>query len=139
MNKRVTILLIMLAFFNFTNAQDYKFLQEKFIEAEYFFITEEYSDAVINYLQIYSELPENANIAYRIGACYINIQGKENLAVRYLEAASRNMSARYKEGSVRQLAAPYIALYELARAYRINFNFEKAKEAFLQYKTILLP
>ena len=139
MNKRVTILLTVMSFFSFVNAQDYRLLQEKFREAEYFFISEEYADAVNIYLHIYSEMPENANVAFRIGACYLNISGKKDLAVRYLEAASKNMSARYREGSVRQLAAPYVTMYELARAYRINFNFEKAKEAFLQYKTTLLP
>jgi len=139
MNKRISILFIVLLSFGSIKAQDYKMLQEKFIEAEYFFIMEEYSDAVISYLQIYSEMPENDNVAFRIGACYLNIPGKKDLAIRYLEPASKNMSAKYKEGSVKQLAAPYIALYELARAYRINFNFDKAKEKFIEYKTTLLP
>ena len=98
MNKRIAILLVAISCFGFANAQDYKQLQEKFFEAEYFFVTEEYPDAVINYLQIYSEMPENANVAFRIGACYLNIPGKKDLAVRYLEAASKNMSAKYKEG-----------------------------------------
>ena len=139
MNKRFSILFVALLPFSFAKAQDYRLLQEMFREAEYFFISEEYSDAVDIYLQIYSEMPENANVAFRIGACYINIYGKKDLSIRYLEAASRNMSAKYREGNVRHLAAPYVTLYELARAYRINFNFDKAKETFLQYKTTLLP
>ena len=139
MSKRVSILFVMLLSFCFAKAQDYRLLQNKFLEAEYFFMIDEYADAVDIYLQIYAEMPENANVAFRIGACYLNISGKKDLSVRYLEAASKNMSAKIKEGSVRQLSAPYETLYELARAYRINFNFDKAKEAFLQYKTTLLP
>ena len=139
MKQISAILLVTLLFFSIVSAQDYKLLQEKFLESEYFFVMEEYSDAVINYLQVYSEVPENANIAFRIGICYLNIPGKKDLAIKYLEAASKNMSAKHKEGTVKQLTAPYETLYELARAYRINFNFDKAKETFLMYKTILLP
>ena len=80
MNKRIAILLVAISCFGFANTQDYKQLQEKFFKAEYFFITEEYPDAVVNYLQIYSEMPENANVAFRIGACYLNIPGKKDLA-----------------------------------------------------------
>ena len=139
MNKKILILFVVLLFFNSVKAQNYRLLQENFFEAEYFFIMEEYTDAVDIYLRIYSEMPENDNIAYRIGACYLNIPGKKDLAIKYLETASKNISAKYKEGNVRQLAAPYITLYELARAYRINFNFDKAKEKFIEYRQVLLP
>ena len=139
MNKRVSILFVALLFLNSVKAQNYRLLQELFFEAEYFFVMEEYPDAIDNYLKIYSEMPENANIAFRIGACYLNIPGKKDLAIKYLEAASKNMSAKYREGNVRHLAAPYVTLYELARAYRINYNFDKAKEKFLEYRQILLP
>ena len=139
MNKRVAILLVALLSFGSVSAQDYRLLQERFLEAEYFFVMEEYAEAVINYLQVYSDMPENANIAFRIGICYLNISGKKDLSIKYLEAASKNMSARHREGSVRHLTAPYEALYELARAYRINFNFDKAIETFLLYKKTLLP
>ena len=49
------------------------------------------------------------------------------------------MSAKHKEGTINQTAAPYDALYDLAKAYRINFKFDKAKEAFMKYAGTLLP
>jgi hypothetical protein len=120
-------------------AQDKKQLQNTFLEAEYFFMNEDYSDAINFYLQIYSELPDNANIAYRIGVCYLNMTGKKELSLKYLEAAVKNMSAKHKEGTLNQVSAPYDALYELARAYRINYNFAKSKETYLRYRETLLP
>ena len=121
------------------NAQENKSLQDTFLEAEYFFMNEDYSDALTYYLQLNEKLPDNSNIAYCIGVCYLNIPGKKNLSVDYLESASKNMSAKHREGSVSQTAAPYDALYDLGRAYRINFKFDKAKETFIKYSETLLP
>jgi len=100
---------------------------------------EDYSDALSYYIQLYEKLPDNSNLAYRIGVCYLNIPGKKNMSVDYLETASKNMSAIHKEGTISQIAAPYDALYDLGKAYRINYMFDKAKDVFIKYKGTLLP
>jgi len=138
MIKKTASLLVILIFTVSLHAQESKQLQDTFLEAEYFFMNEDYSEALNFYLQIYAERSDNANLAFRIGVCYINMPGKKELAVKYLEDASKNISAKHKEGTLNQLSAPYDALYELARAYRINYNFEKAKETYLKYKKTLL-
>jgi hypothetical protein len=120
-------------------AQDNKTLQDTFLEAEYFFMNEDYTDAIINYVQLYDKLPDNSNLAYCIGVCYLNISGKKNLSVDYLETASKNMSAKHKEGTINQTAAPYETLYDLGKAYRINYMFDKAVESFTKYLGTLLP
>lgn len=139
MSNKTAVLLVSILFTISLHSQENKQLQNIFLEAEYFFMNEEYSDAINYYLQIYSELPDNANIAFCIGVCYLNMPGKKEISVRYLEEAVKNMSAKHKEGTLRQVAAPYDALFELAKAYRINFNFDKAKEIFKRYRETLLP
>ncbi len=139
MIKRAVCLFLTIFIYFSVCAQDNKNLQSTFLEAEYFFMSEDYSDALTYYLQLYEKLPDNSNLAYRIGVCYLNIPGKKNLSVDYLETASKNMSAKIKEGTINQIAAPYDALFELAKAYRINYSFDKAKEAFLKYSETLLP
>src|SRR5450759_4490079 len=139
MSKRAVCLFFTLALIIPTYGQDNKELQESFLEAEYFLMNEDYSDALTYYLQLYEKLPDNSNLAYCIGVCYLNIPGKKNLSIDFLETASKNMSAKHKEGTINQLAAPYDALYNLAVAYRINFKFDKAKEAFMRYSGTLLP
>jgi len=139
MIKRAVCLFITLVIINSVYAQEDNSLQEQFLEAEFFFMNEDYSDAIGSYLKLYEKLPDNSNLAYRIGVCYLNIPGKKNLSVAYLETASKNISAKLKEGTITQNAAPYDALYELARAYRINYMFDKAKETFEKYSLTLLP
>src|ERR1035437_4359628 len=139
MSKRAVCLLFILLLIVPVYAQENKDLQDSFLEAEYFLMNESYSDALTYYLQLYEKLPENANLAYCVGVCYLNIPGKKNLSIEYLESAIKNMSAKHKEGTLTQVAAPYDALFELGRAYRINYRFDKAKETFTKYLATLLP
>jgi hypothetical protein len=139
MSKRAVCLIVIITFSISVFAQENKSLQDTFLEAEFLFMNEDYSDAITCYLQLYKKLPDNSNLAYRIGVCYLNIPGKKNFSVDYLETASKNMSAKHKEGTINQIAAPYDALFDLAKAYRINFKFDKAKEAFIRYSATLLP
>jgi tetratricopeptide (TPR) repeat protein len=139
MGKRIVTLLAAIVFAFSLYAQELKTFQKSFIEAEYFFIQEDYSDALLYYLQLYEKVPQNANIAYRIGICYLNIPGKKNLSIDYLEAAAENMSAKHREGTIKQKAAPFDALYDLASAYKINYQFDKAKEVFTRYLDTLPP
>ena len=139
MTKRIIALTFASAFFITAYAQEMRPLQDVFLEAEYFFVTGEYRDALPYYLELYEKLPGNANLAYRIGVCYLNIAGQKNLSVEYLEAAAGNMSAKHKEGTIKQTSAPYDALYDLALAYRINYQFDKAKETFIRFSETLLP
>jgi tetratricopeptide (TPR) repeat protein len=139
MSKRVLCLFFIIVFIFPVYAQENKELQESFLEAEYFLMNEDYSDALTYYLQLYEKLPDNTNLAYCIGVCYLNTPTKKNLSVNYLETASKNMSAKHKEGSINQTAAPYDALFELGNAYRINFKFDMAKETFEKYLETLLP
>jgi hypothetical protein len=139
MSKRFVCLFITVVFSLSLSAQETNDLQTTFLEAEYFLMNEDYSDALIDYMQIYEKLPDNSNIAYCIGVCCLNIPGKKNLSVSYLETASKNMSAKHKEGTLSQVTAPYDALFYLATAYRINYKFDKAKETFIKYSGTLLP
>jgi tetratricopeptide (TPR) repeat protein len=139
MSKRAVCLLFTLIFFFPVYSQENKELQESFLEAEYFLMNEDYSDALTYYLQLYDKLPDNANLAYCIGRCYLNIPNKKNLSIDYFENATKNMSASHKEGTIDQISAPYDALFELGKAYRINYRFDKAKEIFTRYLATLLP
>jgi hypothetical protein len=139
MSKRFVCLLMSAVFSLWLCAQENESLQTTFLEAEYFLMNEDYSDALSGYLQIYEKMPDNSNIAYCIGLCYLNITGKKNLAVSYLEAASKNISAMHKEGSLNEVTAPYDALFYLASAYRINYKFDKARETLVKYSGTLLP
>ncbi len=137
-SKRFALMLFVLTLSIAVRAQDNIRLQEAFYEAEYFLMRGDYADALPYYQGIYTVMPDNASIAFRIGLCYLNMEGSKNLSIEYLEKASQKITAKYREGSLRQVEAPYEALFFLGDAYRINYMFEKAKEAYARYRETLL-
>jgi hypothetical protein len=137
MIRKLFLTVITLIIFHNLYSQDMKSLHETFLESEYFFLNEDYADALPGYMEVYEKLPANANIAYRIGVCYLNVPGQKSLAAGYLESAAKKMSSRHKEGKLSQEAAPYDALYQLGIAYRINMQLDEAKESFEKYRKTL--
>jgi hypothetical protein len=139
MSKRSVFLFITIGICISVYSQENKKPKDLFLEAEYFFMKGAYPDALSYYLQLNNKLPENANISYCIGVCYLNMPGQKKLAISYLEKATGNMSAKHKEGTIKQVSAPYDALYRLGTAYRINNMFDKAKDTFTKYAATLSP
>jgi len=60
-----------------------------FAQAETHLLYEEYDLACQLYLQL--ESPDNHNINYKIGTCYVNIPDEKLKAIPYLENAVRNI------------------------------------------------
>lgn len=136
--KKLVLVLIIISAGLVCRSQDNIRLQEAFYDAEYFLMRGDYADALPYYQGIHAAMPENASIAFRLGLCYLNIEGSKNLAIEYLEKASQKLTGKYREGSLRQSEAPYEALFFLGDAYRINYMFEKAKDAYNRYRQTLL-
>ncbi len=107
--------------------------KEAFLDGDYFMMYEEYADALPYYLQLYEQQPDNANICYRIGVCYINLPGQKEKAIPFLEKAIRNTSPDYRQRNHRETRAPMDAYYYLGTAYRIQNELGKAKQTFERY------
>ncbi len=130
---KVCLHIILLTIFSIiASAQDFK---KKFVDAEYHFMFEEYDLALPLYLDLFKHDTTNANIAYRIGICYIyhNNPPEKKKSIPYLEYAVQHISKKYKEGSYLEKNAPPDAWFYLGTAYRDNMEFEKAIAAFKKF------
>ncbi len=105
-------------------------LREMFVSAEGELLFEEYAEALPKYLSLLQIYPENYNLYFRIGQCYLNTPGEKAKAIPYLETAAKNISLKYGNSRFSQRHAPYDVLYHLANAYRIDGNFEKALDTY---------
>lgn len=111
-------------------------LKEIYLDAEFFLLNEDYSEALANYQQIYRRgYQENSNINYRMGQCFLNIPGEKERAIAYLEKAVKGVDGRYVEGLFKETHAPYDAYFYLGNAYRIDNQFEKAISNYQTYKS----
>lgn len=108
-------------------------VRDFFSQAEMYVLFEEYPEALPSYISLLKLYPDNANLKYRIGQCYINIPGQKEKAVPFLEDAVKNISPKHRQGRLKEKTAPSDALYYLANAYRVNNRLNEAIETYNRF------
>jgi len=114
-------------------------LKELFKDAESWFFYEEYKDALLGYTELLKSFPDNHNLLYKTGICYLNIPGQKHLSLEYLEKASENISADYRDEKFREVRAPLDAVFRLGDAYRVNNRLDEAIEAYRRFRSLVDP
>jgi tetratricopeptide (TPR) repeat protein len=114
-------------------------LKDDFVEAESYFLFEEYKDALPLYMKILQADPENFNINYKIGICYLFDVYQVKKSIPYLEKAVKGNRPDSKTASFKEKFAPPEALYYLGNAYRANNKLNDAIETYEQFKLVLDP
>jgi hypothetical protein len=105
------------------SAQSPEEMKKIFAQAESYFLYEEYELA--NQLYLLLDSPDNLNVKYKIGTCYLNIPGEKEKSIPYLEVAVKTASYDSKTESFKELRAPLDSYFSLAKAYLINNELEK--------------
>ena len=105
-----------------------------FAQAESYYLYEEYDLA--NQLYILLETPDNLNIKYKIGLCYLNIPGEKEKSIPYFEEAVKTTSYDSKTESLKEKRAPLDAYFFLAKAYMINNDLEKGLNTLETFKKL---
>ncbi len=111
-------------------------VKELFKQAETYYLYGQYDLANPIYLTIESFQPDNLNVKYKIGNCYLNITDEKAKAIGYLEAAVKNASFDANPESIKEKRAPLDAYFLLGRAYMINNELDKAVSTFELFKKI---
>jgi outer membrane protein OmpA-like peptidoglycan-associated protein/tetratricopeptide (TPR) repeat protein len=135
--KRSIIFILTLIFASSIIAQDEKEIKNLFKEAESNILWGDYNLALPIYLEILDKGWDNANIQFNIGNCYMNVNRQIGKAIPYLENASVNITSNYKEGNYKEEKAPEEALFFLAKAYRIDSQFDKAIETYQKFQSMV--
>jgi len=133
------IILISLINLNLTAQTKKEDPKDLFLEAESYFLFEEYRDALPLYQKIYKNDPDNYHIAFKIGVCYLFDKYQKEKSISYLEKAIQNTSNKFKEGNFKEKRAPLEAYYYLGRAYHVNNKLDKAIEMYSYFLKILDP
>src|SRR4030043_2040262 len=132
---RLLLQLITLTIFSVAaSSQSLKEMKEIYRQAETHYLYEEYDLA--NQLYILLENPENLNVIYKIGTCYLNIPDEKEKAIPYLEAAVKNATYDAKSGSFKEKRAPLDTYFYLARAYLINNELEKGLNTLQNFRSL---
>ena len=100
--------------------------------AEIFTEEKNFIEAIDIYLMLDSIWPDNPNLNFKIGYCYMHIRGKKTLSIPYLEKALTNVSIYYQSEYI-EINAPIETYYYMAQAYHINYVFPKAIKYYNLY------
>lgn len=115
-------------------AQSSSEMKNIFAQAESYYLYEEFELA--NQLYLLLETPDNMNIKYKIGTCYLNIPGEKDKSIPYLEEAVKSAVYDSKTSSFKETRAPLDVYFSLAKAYMINNEIEKALNTLLTFQKL---
>ncbi len=110
-----------------------------FMNAESWFLFEEYAEAEAIYQNLLKWYPENDNLKYKIGICLLNDPFRKKESIKYLQEAAKNINPEYKESSFKEQTAPPDVLFYLGRAYLVNEMLDPAIESFREFLKIMDP
>ena len=117
--------------------QTKRVVEELYKDANSYYYFEDYEEALALYLQVYNSYPNNYNICFRIGVCYLNIPGYKQQSIPYLERAASNTKKHYNEQSILETKAPYDAVFYLGNAYFITNQLDKAQKEYSIFKDLI--
>jgi tetratricopeptide (TPR) repeat protein len=128
----IILLMIFIMDFHFAISQTSDTGLENFQEGQYFFNRNDYEDAVGFYIRLLEKDSMQANFNFKVGECYLNIPGKEHLAVKYFERAIKKVVPKnqYSKNDYSEKSAPLHAYFYLGNAYRMSNMLSKALEMY---------
>ena len=137
--KKILYLFVIFIWFSMSVslAQSKTELKEFFIEAESHFLYGEYEKANEIFMVLNQMMPENANIQYKIGNCYLHIPHEKTKAFPFLQGATANAEYGAKTARFNETRAPLDVYFSLGNAFRINNDLDKAILTYAKFKELL--
>ncbi len=136
--KIASLILFLIVLNSFAFAQQGKSdVKRMFDQADLYLDAEEYHQALTLFLAVDSLDPDNYNIEFKIGLCYLKEPKNRLLSIPYFKKANDHLSADYKDNSFGEKQAPLINTFYLGQAYSLNSEFDKAIENYEAYKNVL--
>ncbi|GEM_PF-184015 len=115
---------------NISKDEQPKQIKEK---AEEFIFDGKFDDALGLYKNLLKQQPDDYDLNFKVGFCLLNASKRRYEAVGYLEKAVELYNKTIKS------TVPFFAAeYYLARAYQVNYDFDKAIEVYRQMKRPIL-
>ncbi len=106
--------------------------RNRYNSAEDYLFRENFRAAIPLYSGLLTTDPENIELNFKLGFCYLNTIHKKARSMKYFRKAIENL---HKTKTRNQMLLD--AYYNLGKAYRINYEFQKAIATLNELKTIL--
>ena len=118
-------------------SQGSDFDRAAFVEGSRLMEEYNYPEALPIWLDLLQNQPENSNLNYKAGFCYLQISRERKKALPYLKKAVTNTTVNYDPYAPSEEAAPLNSYYYIGEAYHLNYEFDKAIEYYKEFKTLI--
>ncbi len=110
----------------------------KFIEANRLMEERLWTQSINTWREILENEPNNTNVNYKIGYCFLQTANSKLEALQYLEAASvKKFSKNYDEYDPTERRAPVKTLFYLGRAQALNLQLDEAIASYEKLQKML--
>jgi tetratricopeptide (TPR) repeat protein len=103
-------------------------------EVKNLMLRDDYEKASQIILQLLKDKPNDKELNYNLGICYLMMNDKEKESITLLESATADFPMRKKKNTTAIEARFY-----LGQAYHLNYQFDKALETFENLKKSITP
>jgi tetratricopeptide (TPR) repeat protein len=114
------------------NSQTREQKREYFDDGVYFLTRNDPGEAAFNFRKLVDAYPQNSHYNFKLGECYMNIPGSEQLAVHCFEVAVKNTTdkKKYRDRDYDESKAPLHAWFYLGNVYRMVGRLDDALNAY---------
>lgn len=137
MKKLLILAFLITLFIPKIYSQEYYELEDMFLDADSWFFYEDYEEALPLFLRVLEADSMNHNVMYKIGFCYLHIQGQKAKSIPYLEQAINRTNPNYRNNNYNEKRAPVDALFYLGNAYLINNQIDAAIDAYTGFQNAI--
>ena len=120
---RIISTLIIILSFLFASAQVTNVLD--FNKAKRLMSLDSYQEALPILKSLKETYPENYNLDYLIGKCYLEQQYDKKLAIPYFESAAKHIGEGAYKNNLKNLSSPIKTNFLLSKSYLLNYNLDK--------------
>ena len=114
-------------------------LKNMFITAESYMVDENFIAAIPYYKEIIAHYPENGNINFKLGLCYLKTTLEKAKAIPYFEKAIPAVDEECDPAEFEAACAPLEIFYFLGKAYQKNYKFQEAIDQYKKFSTYIDP
>ncbi len=108
---------------------------KKFTDGNYHIEYGNYELALPIFLDLLSTDPDNANLNFKVGMCYLKGVKNKKAAIPYLEKASQKVNRNYDDLNPYEKNAPNYTLLYLGQALHLAYRFDEAIETLEKFKS----
>lgn len=136
MNKvLLNLFIILFSLISFAQNDGESSFAKKFTDGNYHIEYGNYELALPIFLDLLSTDPDNANLNFKVGMCYLKGVKNKKAAIPYLEKAAQKINRNYDDLNPYEKNAPNYTLLYLGQALHLAYRFDEAIETLEKFKS----